>query len=208
MKEEIKDGPVIIDIGGKDGFVSHNLQIMLPNLKITVLDIDKKELQVAKERGLNTLCASGFELLVKDNCVDIILLLSVIEHVKEDDKLIEEISRVLKTDGKLILATPGQDGVSFPFLSNKENEMIQKKWGHVRKGYSLEEIEKLLKNSNLMVEKAKKYFNLVTRFFYRLCFLSIVPLIGRSMLFRFVIRLEPYVKFGTEIHMIVAKKVR
>jgi len=208
LTEEIEDESFILDIGGYDGFVSHNLKKLLPGLQITVLDLDKKGLQTAKERGLNTLCASGLELPVKDNSIDVILFLSVIEHVREDDKLIKEISRVLKTGKKLILTTPGQRGVSFPFLSRRKNEMLQKNWGHVRNGYSLEELKKLLKGADLIIEKTYKYFNLVTRFFYRICFLSRIPLIGRNCLFRLITRLEPYIKLGAETNMVVAKKVK
>jgi len=203
-----KGGLVLLDIGGGDGLISSNLQKVLPGLKITVLDLNREGLQLARERGLDTVCASGIELPIKDNCIDTILSFSVIEHIEEDDRLIREISRVLKKDGRLILTTPGQDGVSFPFLSKKKNEKIQKNWGHIRKGYSLEEIKSLLKKANLFVKKTEKYFNVFTRFFYRVCFLSRIPLFSRSELFRFVIRLESHIKWGGEANMVVAQKTK
>jgi len=148
------------------------------------------------------------ELPIKDNRVDVALCLDLIEHVKEDSRLVKEIPRVLKKDGKVILTTPMQDGVSFPFLSKQKIETINKSWGHVRKGYSLKEIEKLFKNNNLIIIKTSRYFNFFSRFVYRFSFLSGIPLKGKSLLYRIVIRLEPYIKWGANEHIIIAKKVK
>ena len=101
-----------------------------------------------------------------------------------------------------------QDGVSFPFLSKQKIETINKSWGHVRKGYSLKEIEELFKNNNLMIIKTSEYFNFFSRFVYRFSFLSGIPLKGKSLLYRIVIRLEPYIKWGANEHIIIAKKVK
>lgn len=56
-----------------------------------------------------------------------------------------------------------QNGASFPFLSKERNETINRNWGHVRKGYSLGHIVKLLENNNLAIEKTSKYFNFLSR---------------------------------------------
>lgn len=207
LKSEIKDGLVVLDIGGYDGEISYRLKNIFPNLKILVIDIDKSGLQLAKEKGLITLYTSATKLPIPSNSIDIVLCLDLIEHVKEDYTLIKEISRVLKKDGKVILTTPMQDGASFPFLSKQKIETINKSWGHVRKGYSLKEIEELFKNNNLMIIKTSKYFNFLTRFAYLFSFLSGIPLKGKSLLYRMVVRLEPYVKYGAQEHIIIGKKM-
>jgi len=208
LRYEIRDASVILDIGGYDGEISYRLKNIFPNLKITVVDIDKSGLKLAREKGLNTLYAQALELPIKDNQVNVVLCLDLIEHVKEDSRLIKEISRVLKKDGKVILTTPMRDGVSFPFLSKQKIETINKSWGHVRKGYSLKELEELFKNDNLMIIKTSGYFNFFSRFVYRFSFLSGIPLKGKSLLYRIVIRLEPYIKWGANEHIIIAKKVK
>ena len=148
-------------------------------------------------------------MLIRNGQIHIVLCLDVIEHVKEDSKLVREISRVLKKGSKVILTTPMQNGVSFPFLSEEEIETINERWGHVRKGYSLKEIVKLFKelfkDNNLVIEKVSKYFNLLSRFAYRFIFLSRIPLKGRSLLYQLVIRLEPYIKWRAEEHIIIAR---
>jgi len=96
LRYEIRDASVILDIGGYDGEISYRLKNIFPNLKITVVDIDKSGLKLAREKGLNTLYAQALELPIKDNQVNVVLCLDLIEHVKEDSRLVKEISRVLK----------------------------------------------------------------------------------------------------------------
>ncbi|MFQ5787589.1 MAG: class I SAM-dependent methyltransferase, partial [Thermodesulfobacteriota bacterium] len=164
-------------------------------------------LSVVRQQGLNTLCASALELPVEDNQVDLILCLDLIEHVKEDYKLVKEISRVLKKEGKVILTTPMQNGLSFPFLSREEVENIEGEWSHVRKGYSLNSIEKLFENNNLVIEKTSKYLNYFSRFAYSFNRFSRIPIRVNSFLYLAIIRLEPYIKYGAEEHIIIGKKV-
>jgi len=206
LKSEIKDGIILLDIGSYDGLIAYNLKKSLPNLKITVIDIDFSGLLIAKKRGLKTLHTSATDLPLKNNSSDVVLCLDIIEHIKEDNKLIKEISRVLKKDGKIILTTPTQYGVSFPFLSKKKTEMINKKWGHVKEGYSLNQIKKLFENEELIIKKRDNYFNSLTRLVYRFTILSKIPLIG-NRLFKIVTKLEPYYKHKTEEHIIIGKKV-
>lgn len=207
LKHEIKDGSTILDIGGYDGYISYRLKKIFPNLVITVVDTDEIGLELAKNRGLNVICASALELPTKDKEFDIVFCFDLIEHIKEDVKLLREISRVLKDDGKIILTTPMKDGVSFPMLNKKKNEIINKNWGHVRKGYSLEQIRELFKLNRLIIDKEDKYFNYFSRLVYRLTILSGIPLRGVDLLFQAIIRLEPYIKYGSEEHIIIGKKV-
>jgi len=207
LRFEIKKGCSVLDVGGYDGFIACNLKRLLDNLKVVVVDIDKSGLQSAKERGLDNLYASVLELPIKDSQIDVVLCLDLIEHVEEDDVLMKEISRVLKKDGKVILTTPMHNGVSFPFLSKEKIEAINRDWGHVRKGYRLEQIKELFQNNNLAIQKISKYFNSLSRFAYWFNCFSGIPLKGKSLLYRAIIRLETYIKYGAKEHIIVGKKV-
>ncbi len=204
---EIEDNSIILDIGGYDGYISYQINNMFSNLEIIVVDLDKSGLTSANKRGLKTLYASTLKLPLENNSVDAVFCLDLIEHVKEDYIVIKEISRVLKQNGKVILTTPSQNGVSFPFLSKERIDIINKEWGHARKGYSLKDINELFKDAGLIVEKTNKYFNLFTRFIYRFSILSNIPLRGRGLLYRLILKLEPYVKYGAEEHIIVGEKV-
>ena len=62
---------------------------------------------------------------------DFVITFQVIEHIQRDDIFLQEISRVLKSGGKLIVTTP-----------NKKMSLTRNPW-HVRE-YTVQELEKLL----------------------------------------------------------------
>ena len=145
LRSEVRANSVVLDVGGYDGFIVYKLIELLPNLKDIVVDLDKEGLNTAKGYGLDTLSASGCALPIQDNSVDIVLCLDLIEHVEDDYKLINEISRVLKRDGRVILTTPMRDRSLIPFL---HMEAINKSWGHVRNNRLFAEGELLMPISN------------------------------------------------------------
>ncbi len=50
--------------------------------------------------------ASAYELPFEENTFDIVVSCEVIEHLQEPERMLEEISRVLKSGGKVVLTTP------------------------------------------------------------------------------------------------------
>jgi len=56
--------------------------------------------------GINVVCDFGKKLPFKSSSVDAILFSNVFEHMKEPQLVLNEISRVLKKDGELLLLVP------------------------------------------------------------------------------------------------------
>lgn len=206
FKSELRDNSLVLDIGSFDGFTSNNLTKIFPNIDIILIDLDKSGLQKAIEKSLHALHASALQLPIGDKKVDIVLCLDLIEHVDDDGKVIAEISRVLKRHGKVILTTPKENGVNFPLLDRKKTEEINKGWGHVRPGYSINEIETLFNSNNLAVEKKSGYFNFLTRLVYPYT-MSSKNTKSTLPLYRAIINLEPIIKYGADEHIIVGKKL-
>ena len=75
---------------------------------------------------------------IEENSIDFVVSFQVIEHIKEDNKFLAEIQRVLKPGGELILTTP-----------NIKMSLSRNPW-HIRE-YSPKDIDELL----------KKYFDIV-----------------------------------------------
>lgn len=73
---------------------------------------------------------------------DCVMCIEVLEHIQEDSRALKEISRVLKSDGTLLLSVPGKGFIS---LRNQQ----QKK--HVRQGYSFSQIKKMLDKTNFQL---------------------------------------------------------
>lgn len=197
---------VIYDIGGYDGYLSSKLKRLKPELRITVVDVDNEGLLLAQKRGVDTLEASILSLPINKGTADCVFALDLIEHIDEDFLAIKEISRILKKGGKLILTTPGEKGVVFPFISKEKSEEINKKWGHLRKGYSIKDLEKIFKKYRLRIIKKRLYFNFFTKAFYWLFFHSglIIPF-GR-LFFSMVIKFENYTERKADEHLLVLEK--
>lgn len=61
----------------------------------------------------------GDALPFKNDFFDIVICSHVLEHLKKDKKELEEIDRVLKTDGLVVLGVPGE-GIGHHFLHYRE----------------------------------------------------------------------------------------
>ncbi len=206
LNSELQGNTTVLDIGGYDGYIATKLIEADPNLQITVVDIDRAGLQSAVERGLNAVYGSVFALPFDDHYADVILLLDLLEHLDDDRGAVEEIARVLKPSGKAIITTPMKDGVPFPLLSKAKSQAINRSWGHVRAGYSVEDMGELIRETDLQVVQESRYFNFLTRLIYRFTVLSKLPVKGKGLLFRAVLRLEPCLTFGGKEHIFICKK--
>ena len=80
----------------------------------------------------------------------------MIEHIKNDDEVIEFFSKVLKNDGNILITVP-----AYNFLYTERDKVL----GHFRRY-----------NSNMLKKKTNKYFKIIKLSYYNffLFFLSIV----------------------------------
>jgi SAM-dependent methyltransferase len=58
-----------------------------------------------------TVALDALALPIKDGSIDAVLALEVLEHIPEPRRMLEEVSRVLASDGILLLSTPFMFGV-------------------------------------------------------------------------------------------------
>lgn len=201
LKRQIKDAGCLVDIGGFDGYISANIAKGYKNLKIIVIDLDIQGLKKAKNNGLKTFCASALNLPIKDTSVEAVLCFDILEHVEEDERIFQEVFRILKPGGKFFITTPFENGVTFPFSSKEQTIKINKSFGHVRMGYSLAQLKSLCAKFDLKVIYQNSFFNMFSRFAYWL-----LPKPGALPLFKLFIYFEPYIKLNAQEHIIIAEK--
>jgi len=204
--DEITPGAIVFDVGGFDGTLAYSLSKLIPGLNITVIDMDQSGLEKARALGLNAVRGSALEVPLQTKAADIVLCLDILEHIKRDDKVIEEVSRLLKSDGKFFLTTPISEGVSFPFLNREKALAINLGWGHIRLGYAKKDLYHLLNENMLQIRKTSGYFNTLSRFIYRIAFISRIAFPFRSILSRTASFVEPHLKHGTQEHIIIGSK--
>jgi ubiquinone/menaquinone biosynthesis C-methylase UbiE len=75
--------------------------------KVTATDISDAMLQVAKQKNINAnfIKANSLEIPFEDNSFDIISSITMLEFVEDQNKVLEEIQRVLKPEGYFILGS-------------------------------------------------------------------------------------------------------
>lgn len=96
----------ILDLGCGDGRLSSEL--VKKGHEVWGLDCSVAGLKLAKEKGIKTieadLEASSWPL--EENSFDVVLVLDVLEHLYDQEKVLKNVYRVLKSNGHLFVAYP------------------------------------------------------------------------------------------------------
>jgi ubiquinone/menaquinone biosynthesis C-methylase UbiE len=106
---------IILDVG--TGFGIYIYQLSHYAKSCIGIDIAKENLYEANKRKIETenielVQMSAENLAFKENMFDAVIMIEVFEHVLDDGKALNEIYRVLKPGGKLIITAPNK---LFPF---------------------------------------------------------------------------------------------
>jgi len=141
-----KPSAAILDIGCGTGM---NIQEFKNVGRAYGFDISKDAVRFCHKRGmLNVVQASAADICFGDRVFDIVTLLDVMEHLPYQKAALEEINRVLKDDGKLIVTVP-----AFKILWSQHDEALC----HFRR-YEKKELEKELIGSGYKIERIGYYF--------------------------------------------------
>ncbi len=154
---------LILDLGCAQGILSYFLRQEggfwvhtdqdFENLKTSQALLEKNCLRV--EEGL---------LPFKSDSFDLVVSLDYLEHLENDETCLEEIHRILKKDGRLILATPRTGKFLVLHKLRSALGLSMEFYGHKREGYSLEDLEKKLMEAHLQLQKHRTF----SRFFSEL----------------------------------------
>ena len=102
LSRHVKSGAFLLDVGCWDGSFSQ----FLDEVKYVGIDINRQALELGKQKGLDVIMASCDHLPFKDEAFDVCSMIEVIEHLYSPEKTLREVYRILKDDGKFLLATP------------------------------------------------------------------------------------------------------
>jgi 2-polyprenyl-3-methyl-5-hydroxy-6-metoxy-1,4-benzoquinol methylase len=98
------------------------------------VDIDEATVSYAQKthnvKGSKFVCSPAENVPLKNNSIDTLVSFETLEHVSDENILIEEFFRILKPGGKLIISTP--------------NEWPLSMMSHHTKEYDLEEFKRVL----------------------------------------------------------------
>jgi SAM-dependent methyltransferase len=108
----------LLDVGGGSGHRTRFFQ--KAGFECTVLDVDERPLQIARERfGLRTICGVLEQADLPPESFDIITFYAVIEHLPDPRSTLQAAHRILRTGGWLVALVPvltGWENRWFRFL--------------------------------------------------------------------------------------------
>ncbi len=108
----IKDsGKVVLDLGCGSGFFSR--LVGLAGFKVIALDIDCEALRRVNSRfndsSILPLCADAQVLPLRKDSVDLVIALSIYEHLENLQIALKETARILRRGGILVVQLPNLD---------------------------------------------------------------------------------------------------
>jgi 2-polyprenyl-3-methyl-5-hydroxy-6-metoxy-1,4-benzoquinol methylase len=162
--------PTLLDVGCGDGIITLEVARRFPQMIVRGIELEPDGVVIA-ERTRTGLGLENVSFFVGDvntfdfDRADAALLLDVIEHLPVESGLIERLAKVLKVGGTLVISTPTPN---YPrFFGREFHEAV----GHVRDGYSPDNVERLLEPAGFVITGSKYYTrlpsSLVCALYYR-----------------------------------------
>jgi len=154
----LTEDSMILDIGSKDGKKAHYI---VNRGQLTMSDISRRKITPF------VMC-DATNLPFKDNSFDLVTLLHVIEHIKNDEMALKEIHRVLKKERITLIVTPNAKRFTklYSVLSKVFKRSPNKypmNADHVFE-YDITDIEKLLKSSQFQEFTIEPFFMKISRY--------------------------------------------
>jgi len=123
------------------------------------LDVQLSKLRYARRYNLPLVNGNIFQLPFNDNSFDCVICSQVIEHLVEGDEPFDEMLRVLRPGGKLVLGTPDYGTILWP--------VIERVYGIVAPGayadehithYTKDSLTTLLESYGLIIQESRYVF--------------------------------------------------
>ncbi len=152
LKEEINDRDIdVLDYGCGAGTIS--LYLGKKRFNVFGVDISKEAIDKCNESSkiMSLENFVMFSLVPKKftKKFDVIICFEVIEHIKDDIKLIKLFHRLLKINGKLILSTPS---VNAPLYRLGLAKKFDNRVGHLRR-YEWKSLQNIIQESGFVITK-------------------------------------------------------
>ncbi len=128
-------------------------------------DLDDANLLATRDLVGSSVVRVDYRMLpFADGSFDFVSVLDFLEHVTEDERCLDELSRTLKPGGTFLLSAPATGRL---FLANRLRRlagMTMEDYGHVREGYTLEDLAGRLERRGCRVTLRATYSRFFTEF--------------------------------------------
>lgn len=157
--------PLMLDVGCGTGI---NYSVMSKYGTVISTDFAEEALTFSKTRGVGELVRSSIETLpFKQASFEVITALDVLEHVDDDLKALDDLRRIMKDGGLLVITVP-----AYGFLWSEHDEAL-----HHRRRYAASELRNKLTRAEFDVERISYY---ITFLFFPILFMRFLQSIFKK----------------------------
>lgn len=195
----------ILDVGCGPG---GNIWALKNFGRVTGLDLSEEALRFAKDLGFVKLIKSdACQMPSPNESFNLISSLDVLEHIEEDEKVMREVFRILKSDGIFLVTVP-----AFPWLWSAHDEALH----HVRR-YTRKELLSKLERTGFKIKECSYFvmpavpINLIRKLYKKegSYDVDISPTVNQIFLFllrceRYLMRFTP-LPFGSSLVAVAQK---
>jgi len=105
IKSDCRNQPKLLSLACATGMIEERMKNQL-ELEVFGIDGARHALKTASRRGIHAACAEVSWLPFADQTFDYVYAGEIIEHVFNTHSFLDEINRVIKTEGTVVLTTP------------------------------------------------------------------------------------------------------
>lgn len=147
-------GGKVLDVGCGEGTMLCEVARKANGASLFGFDISELAARKAAEKGLPAMVADAEAgLPFKDNSFDLVICSEVLEHLFDPERALEEIRRVLKPTGRLIVSVPNMGYIRKRFMLLVGRSPVEKEYpAHIR-FWTLQSFKALLRRKGFEVEK-------------------------------------------------------
>jgi len=161
-----------LDVGCGEAYIMKRVKgnIIGLDLSSSALSLAKTRLRAVEKNNGYILMGDAQNLPFINGSFDKIICSEILEHVPLPQKLISEVSRVMKNEGIAILTIPNEENINrvkvlarklrlFKMLFKNIPERMDNEWHlHI---FNLTSVKKIIKSSNLKISKVVKIPSLI-----------------------------------------------
>lgn len=184
----------ILDIGSGQGIITYEIARRLPQSEVVGIDIlehlVERDNRVAKKIGLKNCRFEVMDIMNMDyeNHFDLVVTVDILEHIENDEKALQQFSKVLKPEGELLLHVPAYER-RWLFFGWKVNFDVE---GHFRPGYSIEDISNKITDAGFEIVEARYTYGWIETVTNNISYLITEARMKRKILYAFVF---PFLNF-------------
>lgn len=171
----------LLDAGGGKGAFAYYVARKFPAWRVVVADNETETLErgerIRAGLGLRNLELRETDLREpgEEGAYDVAICSDVLEHIEEDDMVVENLARALKPNGVLVVTSPSvPQPRHLGLVASRERRIgfSPCEYGHVRQGYSDRTLRRLLEKAGLEVDRTRFTFGPAGTLMFDLFFVS------------------------------------